>query len=77
MNLMDTESKIRGFALIDPMTGLPFFIREKIVNLTKSFLDGARITILKNSLDRIVDKRDKFLFPMEKLVPISYVLRIG
>ena len=66
MNLMDTESKIRGFALIDPMTGLPFFIREKIVNLERSLLDGAKVTILRNILDRVVDKEDKFLFLMGK-----------
>ena len=72
MKLVDMELEMRRFALIDPVMGTPIFIREKIVKLKRSLLDGARVTVLRNSLAKDVDKRDKFLFPMEKTVPPAY-----
>ena len=66
MQLVDMEIKMRG---LDQVTGASNFIRDKIVSLKKSLLDGAKVAILRKSLDRVVDKSDKFLYPMDKAVP--------
>ena len=66
LQLVDTEFKMRG---LDQVTLESHFIRVKIASLKKSLLDGAKVAILRKSLHRVVDKSDKFLFPMEKAVP--------
>ena len=58
MKLVDSELELRGFALVDPVNGTPIFIRDKIIRLKKYLLDGAKVTTLRNSLERAVDKRD-------------------
>ena len=74
MKLVDTELKMRGFALVDQVNRTPIFIREKIISLKKSLLGGEKVIMLRNSLHRVVDKRDKFDFSMEKAVPcILYI----
>ena len=64
IKLVDTELDIQGFALIDPVMEMTIFIRKNVVNVMRSLLDGARVTMLRNSLDRVMNKRDNFLFSM-------------
>ena len=54
MKLVDTELEMRGVALVDQVNGTSIFIREKIVSLKKSLLDGAKVTMLRKSLHRVV-----------------------
>ena len=65
MALIKKEFKLRGWDARDPVTGTVLATRNKISKLKCSLLGGVKVTILKNSLNRVAEKRDKFLFPMD------------
>ena len=52
-------------------------VHKTVVNLNRSLFDGARVTMLRNGLDKIVDKRDGFLFPIERQYLVSCIWRTG
>ena len=69
MALIKKYFYLHGWDVPDKFIGTPLSIRKKVAKLKDSLLDGIKITILKNSLNRVSEKRDKYMFTMDKFIP--------
>ena len=64
--LIKKKFELRGRDARDTVTGTVITTRNKISKLKCSLLDGVKVVILKNSINRVAEKRDEFLFPHGK-----------
>ena len=63
MALIKKYFDLRGWDARDPVTGTVLTTRNKISKLKCSLLDSVKVTILKNSINKVAEKRDDFRSP--------------